>query len=151
MIGGTDPLGSACRMAYGLGLALCLGTPALIAGLLLSGAVPPGTEVPEGIYQQLGYLFTGLVFLSAAWVWWRSGGVLRTFKELPESRRPQVVLREGLLYAAIFEVSSLCGLVYWILVGAHAARHAWGFILLTPGLFLALVPRADRWRKALEG
>jgi hypothetical protein len=61
-----------------------------------------------------------------------------------------VILREVLVYAALFEASSLCGLVYWTLVGAQAPRHAWGFILLTPALFLALVPRARRWRQALE-
>jgi hypothetical protein len=145
MNGATDPLQS----AYALGLALCFGTPGLIVILLLSGVVPPGTESPVGIYQQLGYLFTGLVFLSAAWVWWRSGRQLREFKALPPALRPAVILREGLLYAAVFEASSLCGLVYWILVGSQAARHAWGFILLTPVLFVTLVPRYDRWAKSI--
>jgi hypothetical protein len=112
--------------------------------------VPPGTQVPEGIFQQIGYLFTGLVLLAAAWVWWRSGRVLRTFKAFPEVQRRAVILREGLLYAAVLETSSLCGLAYWILVGDHAVRHVWGFILLTPMLYLALVPRYDRWAKALE-
>jgi hypothetical protein len=151
--GAADPdaLRSAHRMTYALGLALCFGTPGLIAVLLLSGVVPPGTEAPEGVYQQLGYLFTGLVFLSAAWAWWRSGRVLREFKTLPQPQRPTVILREGLLYAAVFESSSLYGLVYWILVGSHATRHVWGFILLTPVLFLALVPRYERWAKSLEG
>lgn len=151
MNGASDTLRSAHRTAYALGLTLCFGTPGVIAGLLLSGVVPPGTQVPEGIYQQLGYLFTGLVFLSAAWVWWRSGRILREFKTVPESQRSAVILREGLLYAAVFESSSLCGLIYWILVGGHAARHVWGFILLTPMLFLALVPRFDRWVKGLDG
>lgn len=144
-----DPLRPAHRMAYALGLALCLGTPGLIAVLLLSGVVPPGTQPPEGVYQQVGYLFTGLVFLSAAWVWGRSGRLLREFRTMPEARRPSLILRETLFYAAVFEASSLLGLVYWILVGAHAARHAWGLILLTPVLFAVLVPRYDRWAKRL--
>jgi hypothetical protein len=148
--GATGTLRSAHRMAYGLGLLLCVGTPGLIAALLGSGAIPPGTQVPEGTFQQIGYLFTGLVFLATAWVWWRSGQVLREFKALPEPSRAAVLLREGLLYAAVLETSSLCGLVYWILVGGHAARHAWGFILLTPLLYLALMPRYDRWAEALE-
>lgn len=151
MSGLAEPLRSAHRKAYALGLMLCLGTPGLIAVLLLAGVVPPGEQRPEGILLQVGYLFTGLVFLSAAWVWWRSGKVLRGFRDVPEAQRPSVVLREGLLYAAMFEMSSLFGLVYWILVGAHAARHCWGFILLTPVLFAALVPRYDRWAKSLEG
>ena len=138
-------------MAYGAGLAMCLGTPGLITALLLSGAVPAGTQVPEGTYQQLGYLFTGLVFLSATWVWWRSARVLRAIQGMPDSERPSTILREGLLYAAVLESGSLCGLAYWVLVGSHAARHAWGFILMTPLLFLALVPRYPRWVKALEG
>ncbi|MDP1832397.1 MAG: hypothetical protein Q8K67_10095 [Geothrix sp.] len=151
MNGAADPLRSAHRTAYGLGLALCLGTPGGIAVLLLMGVVPPGTQAPEGVHQQLGYLFTGLVFLSAAWVWGRSGRVLRGFKALPGTRRSFVILRESLLYAAAFEFSSLFGLVYWSLVGGHAARHAWGFILMTPLLFATLVPRFGRWAKALEG
>ena len=151
MNGGADPLRSAHRLSYALGLALCLGTPGLIAVLLLAGVVPPGSQAPEGVYQDLGYLFTGLVFLSAAWVWWRSGHALRGFKALPEAQRAFFILKEGLLYAAVFEISGVLGLVYWILVGGHAARHAWGFILLTPLLFATLVPRMDRWAKALEG
>ncbi len=149
MNGTANTLQSAHRRAYGLGLILCFVTSGLIAVLLRSGVVPPGTQVPEGIFQQIGYLFTGLVFLTAAWVWWRSGRVLRTFKILPEARRPALILREGLLYAGVLETSSLCGLVYWILVGDHAARHVGGFILLTPMLYLALMPRYDRWAKAL--
>ena len=150
MNGTAKALRSAHRMAYGLGLVLCVGTPGLIAVLLRSGVIPPGTHVPDGIFQQIGYLFTGLVFLSAAWVWWRSGKVLRDFKALPEARHAAVIRQEGLLYAVVLETSSFCGLVYWILVGNHGARHAWGFILLTPVLYLALMPRYDRWAKALE-
>lgn len=138
------------RLAYGLGLALCLGTPGLIAVLLLTGRIPPGARVPVGIYQDLGYLFTGLVFLSAAWVWWRSGQALRHCKHLSGRQRTSFVFRESILYAAVVEVSSLLGLVYWSLVGSYAARHAWGFIILTPVLFAALVPKFDRWEKALE-
>jgi len=149
--GPADPLHTAHRRAYGLGLALCCGTPGLIATLLLAGVVPPGTEPPEGIHQQIGYLFTGMVFLTAAWVLWRSGQVLRGFPAVPEAQRPLVLLRECLLYAALLDLSSLCGLLYWSQVGSQAGRHAWSFILLTPALFLALVPREARWRKALEG
>ena len=138
-------------MAYGVGLALCLGTPGLVSALLLSGVVPAGNHVPEGIYVQVGYLFTGLVFLSATWVWWRSAQALRAFREVSVAQRPTMVLREGLMAAVALESSSLCGLVYWVLVGNHAPRHVWGFILMTPLLFLALVPRYTRWVEALEG
>ncbi|MBP7618999.1 MAG: hypothetical protein KA743_10815, partial [Geothrix sp.] len=76
MNGGTEALWSAHRTGRLLGMALCFGTPVLVAALVLSGIVPPGQAAPEGLYQQVGYLLTGLVFLSAAWVWWRSGRVL---------------------------------------------------------------------------
>jgi cytochrome b len=138
-------------MGYLVGLVLCFGTPGLIAVLVLSGMVPGGRQEPEGVHQQVGYFLTGLVFLSAAWVWWRSGRMLGDFKDLPEAERSAKVLRETLLYAGIFEISSICGLIYWMFVGHHAARHVWGFILLTPLLFLTLVPRYDRWVKHLEG
>lgn len=138
-------------MAYGAGLALCFGTPGLISALLLSGVVPAGSQRPEGVYQQLGYLFTGLVFLSATWVWWRSTRALASFKDLAEAERPATILREALLGAVVLESSSLGGLVYWTLVGSHSPRHVWGFILMTPLLFLALVPRFKRWEAALEG
>jgi hypothetical protein len=137
-------------MAYGLGLVLCFGTPGLIAVLLRSGLIPPGAQVPEGIFLQIGYLFTGLVFLTAAWVWWRSGKVLRGFNGLPEARRSALILQEGMIYSAVLETSSFCGLAYWLLVGDRGARHVWGFILLTPLLYLTLMPRYDRWAKALE-
>ncbi len=150
MSGGPEALRSAVRTGHLLGMALCFGTPVLVAALILTGTVPPGREPLGGISQQVGYLLTGLVFLSAAWVWWRSGRVLGGFRELPDASRPSTVLRESLLYAAAFEVSSLCGLAYWMLVGAQAVRHVWGFILLTPVLFLALVPGYDRWAKPLE-
>ncbi len=151
MTGATEPLRSAHRMGYLMGLVLCFGTPGLIGALVLSGMVPGGSQDLEGVHQQVGYLFTGLVFLAAAWVWWRSGRMLSDFKDLPEAERPAKVLRETLLYAAIFEISSLCGLIYWVLVGHRATRHVWGFILLTPLLFLTLVPGYDRWVKHLEG
>ena len=137
-------------MAYGVGLVLCLGTPGLVSALLLSGVVPAGSHLPEGIYLQVGYLFTGLVFLSATWVWWRSTHALRVFKEGAEAQRPAMILQEVMVDAAVLESSSLCGLVYWVLVGNHAPRHVWGFILMTPLLFFALVPRYARWVEALE-
>jgi len=149
--GGTEALRSAHRVAYGAGLALCLGTPGLIAALLLSGSVPAGTQPPEGMILQVGYLFTGFVFLSATWVWWRSTRALQAFRDVPEVRRPSVILREVLISALALEPSCLYGLIYWMLVGSRSPRHVWGFILMTPLLFLALVPRFSRWARALDG
>ena len=145
MNGVPEPLRAAHRMAHLVGLALCLGTPALIGGLILSGLIPPGEQPPEGPYLQLGHIFTGLVFLSATWVLWRKGSVLKAFRQVREPQRAGVVMRETLIYAALFELSSLYGLVYWILVGRHAARHVFGFIIMAPLLFLALAPRLGQW------
>ena len=150
MTSSTEAIRRAHRLAWTLGLGLCFGTPCVMAALILLKVVPAGVQPPEGPTLQVGYLFTGIVFLSAAWIWWRTGQTLLGFKDLSEVRRPTVVLRECLLGAAVFELSSLLGLGYWLLVGASAPRHAWGFILLTPVLFLGLVPRLDRWLKALE-
>ncbi|WP_243304066.1 hypothetical protein [Geothrix oryzisoli] len=144
------PLRVAYLQARLVGLVLCLGTPTLIGGLILSGGVPAGEHLPEGDLLQIGYVFTGLVFLSAAWVLWRRGVMLRTFRQIPEPSRPGLVRRETLLYAALFELSSLYGLIYWLLVGKHAVRHVFGFIILAPLLFLALTPRLGHWVKALE-
>lgn len=151
MTGSLGSLSSAYRVARLGGLGLCLGTPALIAGLILGGLVPPGGGRPEGAVLDLGYTFTGLVFLSAAWVLWRRGRILGAFKQVPEDRRSGVVLRETLLYAALFELSSLYGLVYWLLAGRTVLRHVLGFIVLAPLLFLALAPRLHHWTKAVEG
>ncbi|HJV39293.1 MAG TPA: hypothetical protein VJ528_10675 [Geothrix sp.] len=150
MIEAPEHLRTACRQARLVGLALCLGTPILIGALILSGLVPAGNHPPEGTYLQVGHLFTGLVFFSAAWVLWRRGAVLKAFPEVPVSLQTGVVLRETLIYAALFELSSLYGLVYWLLVGAHAARHVFGFIVLSPLLFLAFAPRLRHWAKPLE-
>ena len=145
-----EPLCTACRLAYLAGLALCLGTPILVGALILSGLVPPGNHPPEGTYLQVGHLFTGLVFFSAAWVLWRRGAVLKAFPGVPAPQQAGVILRETLLYAALFELSSLYGLVYWLLVGTYAARHVFGFIVLSPLLFLAFTPRLRHWAKPPE-
>ena len=135
------------RLAYSLGALLCFGTPGMIAVLVLLRVVPPGGQAVAGSIQQVGYLLTGLVFLSAAWVWWRRGRALAGFASAPEAARPGILMRETVVYAGALETSSLCGLVYWLLVGTQALRHVWGFILLTPLLFLVLVPRYDHWQQ----
>lgn len=144
-------LESAYRTAQLLGLTLCFGTPLVLVVLLVSGAIPPGRQLPMAAAQQVGYLFTGLVFLAAAWSFWRSGRILAAFSTLDPGRRPGVLLRETLTYAALAELSSLLGLFYWLLAGQVVGRHAWGFLLLTPLLFLGVVPRRTRWKQTLEG
>lgn len=146
---GRTSLESVCRRARGLGALLGVGFPLLAGALMAGGAIAPGSNPPEGPFLQLGHAFTGLVFLAGAWILWRRGQVLAGFRALPEGRRVLVIFRETLAYSALAGASSLCGLAYWGLVGRSAPRHALGFVVLGPLLFLALVPRLGAWRKAL--
>lgn len=140
----------AYRRARAAGLVICVAWPLLLMALVATGAVRPGTAPMEGPARQIGYTFTGLVFLSAAWVTWRSGKVLKGFRDLAPALRPRVILRESLVYAAVFETSSLWGLLYWMMVGTAAARYVGTFMALTPLMFLFFVPRFYAWKLALE-
>jgi hypothetical protein len=102
------------------------------------------------VVAQLGYTFTGLTFASAVFVTWRWGRVRRDFKALPPERRPGVLLRETILYAALFELSSLYGLIYYALGGPRAGQYARGFIALTTIMFFVFVPRFSAWREAAQ-
>ncbi|MBK8725161.1 MAG: hypothetical protein IPL96_03650 [Holophagaceae bacterium] len=139
----------AFQKAYGLGLVLCVCWP-LVLQLLLGPVIKPGQNAPAGVIQQLGYTFTGLTFLAAAFVTWRSLKVRGRFKDLPAERRPRVLFREVLLYAALFELSCLYGILYWALVGGEANRYARSFIVLTSLMFFFFVPRYAAWREAVE-
>ncbi len=133
-----------------VGLVLCVAWPLFLMVLVGGGAVKPGTYAAEGAVRQLGYTFTALTFLSAAFVTWRSGRVLKGFKALDPSERPRIVQRESLIYAALFELSCLWGLLYWMLAGRNAFQHVLTFMALTPLMFFFFVPRLDAWKLALE-
>lgn len=136
------------RPAYGLGLAVALAGSGLASLLMATGLVRPGTQAPEGTILQLGYLFTGTVFLAAVLVAGRMGRARRALPGLGAEGQLRTVRRACLGAAALCQAGALCGLAYWALVGAQAGRHAWGFVATTPLLFLALVPRPARWAKA---
>ncbi len=140
----------AYRRARLAGLIICVAWPLLLMVMVATGAVRPGAAPLEGPAKEIGYTFTGLVFLSAAWVTWRSGKVLKGFRDLAPDQRPRVVLRESLLYAAAFEASCLWGLLYWMMVGPNAARYVGTFMALTPIMFFFFVPRFYAWKLALE-
>lgn len=140
----------AYRKARLAGLIICVAWPLLLMAMVATGAVRPGTAPMEGPARQIGYTFTCLVFLSAAWVTWRSGKVLKEFRDLAPELRPRVILRESLIYAALFESSSLWGLLYWMMVGMNAARYVGTFMALTPLMFFLFVPRFHAWKLALE-
>jgi hypothetical protein len=133
-----------------VGLVLCVAWPLFLMVLVGTNAVRPGTAAAEGAAKQIGYTFTALTFLSAAFVTWRSGKVLKGFKDLAPEERPRTVQRESLIYAALFELSCLWGLLYWMIVGRNAYQHVLTFMALTPLMFFFFVPRLDAWRLALE-
>ena len=138
------------RVAYPVGLVLCLGWP-LALQLMLGTVILPGLQPPGGVVQELGYTFTGLTFASACWVTWRWGRIRAGFKAVDPGRRGRVLLREVLVYSALFELSSLYGILYFALGGPQAERFARGFIALSTIMFFVFVPRLQAWRDAAEG
>lgn len=140
----------AYRWAYLAGLALCVFWP-LMLQLVFTNFIAPGQIPPNGVVKQLGYTFTGLVLLCAAFVTWRWGKVRAGFRGLGAAERPKVMAREILLYSALFEVSCFFGLAYWALTGLEGVRFARSFIVLTSIMFFCFVPRFDAWRRAAEG
>lgn len=145
-----DLLAPAYRTARLIGWTICGAWPLILAGLVLAGVIPPGNHPVEGVYQQVGYTFTGLVFLSAAWVAWRKEKVLRGFRRVAPAIRLRLLQREILLYAALFEFSCLWGVLYWMLIGRGALRYVLAFMALTPIMFYILVPRLPAWIQAQE-
>ncbi len=138
------------RWAYLAGLALCVFWP-LMLQLVFTNFITPGQIPPEGVVKQLGYTFTGLVLLGAAFVTWRWGKVRAGFGSLDAAARPKVMAREILLYSALFEVSCFFGVAYWALAGVEGIRFARSFIVLTSIMFFCFVPRFGAWLRAAEG
>ncbi len=147
----SEALETAATTAQFLGLALGFGSPLVVASLMGFRVIPAGQLWAPDPTRQVGYLFTGVVLLAGAWGNWRKDRMLAGFRHLEAGLRARVLLRETVLYAALSELSCLLGLLYWMLAGVTASRHAWGFVLLTPLLSLAIVPRMSRWKRALEG
>jgi hypothetical protein len=146
-----SPLDRGFRLAYPAGLLICVGWP-LVLQLMLGTAIQrPQGEPPGGAVQQLGYTFTGLTFACACFVTWRWGRIRAGFRAVAEERRMRVLIRETLLYSALFELSSLFGLCYYALGGPQAERFARGFIALTTIMFFVFVPRLQAWREAAQG
>lgn len=143
-------LQKAFRSAYLAGLVMCVIWPLLLQ-LMLGPVIRPGANPPAGVFQQLSYTFSGLSFAAAAFVTWRSGRMREGLKAVAPGERSRLVFREVLLYAALFELSSLYGLVYWMLVGEAGARHARAYLVLSSVMFFVFVPRLSAWRAAAEG
>jgi hypothetical protein len=140
-----DPLAKAFRIAYALGLLICVAWPLLLQ-VLLRAAVHPVAAMPSEEVRQLGYSFTGLTVAGAVFVAWRSRRSREGLREVPAAARPGRVAREILLGAAILELSALYGVLYYALGGPGAERHARTFLALAPVTFLLFVPRFQAWR-----
>jgi len=136
--------------AYGLGLVLCVIWP-LVLQAMLGSLLQPGILGPSGLAEDLGYTFTGLVFLGALFAHRRSRKARAAFAALDLSQRARVVAMETLLYSAIFALSMLYGLLYHGLGGPRAERYARTFIALAPVMFLLFVPRLGAWLRAQGG
>ncbi|HEX9009933.1 MAG TPA: hypothetical protein VF804_06160 [Holophagaceae bacterium] len=135
------------RTARGAGFVACLIGPLLVLGLAAAGVLAPGGNPVAGVYQQVGYTFTGLVFLAAAWATWRRGRVLKAFGNVPAAARAGILRREALVAASISLTSALWGALYWAMVGWNAVRHALAFLFLTPVMFLCFMPGLQVWTR----
>lgn len=143
-----DALRETHRRARAAGLAACVAGPLAALGLAAAGVLTPGGNPVAGIYQQVGYTFTGLVFLAAAWSAWRRGRVLKAFGQVPAGARPEILRREALLAVALSLTSALWGVLYWRMVGWSALRHALAFLCLPPVMFLCFMPGLQVWVRA---
>lgn len=143
-----EALREAHRRARAAGLAACVAGPLLILGLAAGGVLAPGGNPVSGAYQQVGYTFTGLVFLAAAWAAGRRGRVLKAFGGVPAEARPGILRREAALAVALSLTSALWGALYWTLVGWNALRHALAFLLLPPVMFLCFMPGLHVWARS---
>lgn len=134
----ANPLRS-FRIAYALGLVLCVVWPLFLQVILRRTVQPIGTG--GELATELGYTFTGLSALSAVFVIRRSARIRKAFASLDPPRQSQTILREVLLYAALFELSAVYGIIYFALQGPHAERYGRTFIALPTVMFFLFVPR----------
>jgi hypothetical protein len=117
---------------------------------MLGRAVRPAGPGGETVLQ-LGYSFTGLTVAGALFVLWRWGRVRAGFRAVAARRRRLVLVRETLLYSALFGLSSVYGLCYYALGGPRAGTFARGFVALSTVMFFVFVPRLRAWREAAQG
>lgn len=131
---------------YGFGMALCVVWPLVLQGMI-GRQIQPGLLDITGMAQELGYSFTLLVAFSGLYVVRRSRKAISRFADLPEAKRPRAMALEILLYSALFELSTLLGLVYLAMGGPQAERYARTFVALSPIMFLLFVPGLSKWQK----
>lgn len=135
------------RRVRGIGLGACLAAALLSLGLGAVGVVPPGANAVEGVYQQTGYTFTGLVFLTGAWAVRRRRLVLGAFAGAEPAERERLLRREAVLSAVLGGTSILWGILYWRMVGWNGLRHSLAFLVLAPVMFLWFMPGQEAWAR----
>ncbi|HEX9080746.1 MAG TPA: hypothetical protein VF768_00635 [Holophagaceae bacterium] len=138
-------LRQAHRRALVSGLSLTLGASLVVTGLAVLGILSPGRAPVEGVYQQAGFSFTGLVFLASAWMAWHRIRALKRFARLPASDQAAALLREARAFALAAVPSALWSGWYWSLVGWGAVRHVLTFLVLPPIMFLCFMPGLNAW------
>ena len=146
-----QPLDKGFRLAYPAGLVICVAWPLALQLMLGTAIRRVDLAPPAGVIQQLGYTFSGLTFAIAFFVTWRWGRIRAAFHSLAADRQRAVLVREIILYSALFEFSSLFGVLYFALGGPRADQYARGFIALTTIMFFVFVPRLQAWRDAAQG
>ena len=141
------PFAKAFRLAYPMGMVLCVAWP-LALQLLLGTAIHRGAAAPGGVAQPLGYTFSGLTFLIALFLTWRWGQVRAAFHRQSPDQQAATLVREVIFYSALLELTSLFGIAYFALGGPMAERYSRSFVALTTVMFFVFVPRLEAWRQA---
>lgn len=148
---GAGTLLKAVRQGRILGLVLCLAWPLVLMAMIGGGAIRAGSLPAQGPLRSLAYGFMGLIFLAGAFVTWRTNRVMKGFKALTPEVQGRTAFREILIASALFELSCLYGLLYWMLVGRNAFHQVLTFMALTPLMFFLFVPGLNDWVAASEG
>lgn len=145
----TQALRQARRWPYTLGLTLCVLWP--IALEILLTRLPHGEPSDPGAVQSLGHTLTGIIFLAAAYTYWRKR---RAMEALPSQGLPErcaSLRQETLLAALIFGACSLLGPLYYGASGPAGERHARSYLAAVPIMFFVFAPRLSSWSPGPPG
>ena len=144
------PLRQAFLLAYGLGLLLCVVWP-LVLQVILGRVISPSATTDAELAMELGYSFTGLTVLAGLFVVRRWGRIRTELVPMAPEQQSRTILREILLYSALFELSAAYGLVCYAMGGPGAERYGRTFIALPALMFFLFVPRWRKWKIAAGG
>nr|WP_320133815.1 hypothetical protein [uncultured Holophaga sp.] len=139
----------AALLPYALGLALCVAWPLALEIFLTRLPIAPPSS--SQVVESTGHTFTGLVFLAAAYIFWRRRRARGKLSDQSPRARCQSLKRELLVATLIFGACSLLGPLYFVLAGRPGLRHARSFIATVPIMFLAFSPRLSSWASGSPG